>query len=56
MAPQTFYYSLLTLMQIPKAKNILEIACGNGKLLPIALMLKDQTCKYLATDLAENMI
>jgi ubiquinone/menaquinone biosynthesis C-methylase UbiE len=32
------------------------VACGTGKLLPVAVMLKDQSTKYLAVDLAENMI
>ncbi len=40
MGPQTFYYSFLTLMNMQSAKNVLEVACGTGKLLPVAVMLK----------------
>lgn len=40
MGPQTFYYSLLTLMNLQQAKNILEVACGTGRLLPVAVGLK----------------
>lgn len=40
MGPQTFYYSLLTLMNIQNAGNILEVACGTGRLIPVAVMLK----------------
>ena len=41
LGPQTFYYSLLTLMNMQNAKNVLLVACGTGKLLPIAVMLKN---------------
>lgn len=56
LGPQTFYYSLLTLMNLQNSKNVLEVACGCGKLLPVAIMLKNQSTNYLAVDLAENMI
>ncbi len=52
MCPQTFYYSHLTLMDLQRSKNVLEVACGTGKLLPIAVILKNQSTKYLAVDLA----
>ncbi len=39
-------------MKLHQANNILEVACGNGKLLPLAVMLKNQQSKYLAVDLA----
>lgn len=41
MGPQTFYYSLLSLMNIQNAKNVLEVACGTGRLLPVTTMLKN---------------
>ena len=56
MGPQTFFYSFLTLMDLKNAKNVLEVACGTGKLLPVAIGLKNQTTKYLGIDIAENMI
>ena len=43
-------------MQLHKADNILEVACGNGKLLQFALDLKKNECGYLASDFAENMV
>lgn len=39
-----------------KSKNILEVACGTGKILPLAVYLKDPSAKYLATDLSPDMI
>lgn len=48
---QTFYYTLINMLNISKASHILEIACGTGKLLPLAVSLKPQKCTYLATDL-----
>ena len=56
LGPQTFFYSLIANTHIWEAKNILEVACGTGKLLPIALQLKNQKAKYLATDLSPSMI
>lgn len=38
--------------QIWKASNILEVACGTGKVLPYAMYLKNDKAKYLATDIA----
>jgi ubiquinone/menaquinone biosynthesis C-methylase UbiE len=52
MGPQTFYYSFISLMNLKNAKNILEVACGSGKLLPLAIMLKNQNTKYHAVDLS----
>jgi cyclopropane fatty-acyl-phospholipid synthase-like methyltransferase len=42
MATQTFYFTLLSLMNLSKAKHILEIGCGAGKLIPLAIMLKNE--------------
>ncbi len=39
-AGQTYYYSFLSVMKIPQAKSILEVGCGNGSLIPLAIMLK----------------
>lgn len=38
------------------AKNILEVACGTGKLLPIAINIKNPNANYLATDLSPQMV
>lgn len=40
--PLTFYYSLLYMTQIWKARNILEVACGTGKMIPTALNMKQK--------------
>lgn len=53
---QTAFYSLVNLIKIQSATNILEVACGNGKLLPYALNLKPEDCNYYAIDIAPNMI
>lgn len=43
-------------MELEKATNILEVACGTGKLLPFALDRKRIETKYVASDLAPNMV
>lgn len=53
---QTFYYSLVNMLDLGNAKNILEVGCGTGKLVPYALSLKNKDTTYLATDLCPNMI
>lgn len=45
------YLSLLFIMNLPSASRILEVGCGTGKLIPLAIMLKGQATTYLATDL-----
>lgn len=37
---QSFYFSLIHMMKISQAKNILEVACGRSTLLPFAIQLK----------------
>ena len=39
-APQTFFYTLCNMLKLNEAKNVLEIACGTGKLIPMVLDLK----------------
>jgi cyclopropane fatty-acyl-phospholipid synthase-like methyltransferase len=51
-APQTFYYTLSNMLKLNEAKNILEIACGCGLLIPQTLDLKKQDAFYYATDLS----
>jgi SAM-dependent methyltransferase len=53
---QTFYYSLIHMLDLPKSKHILEVACGTGRLLPLALSLKPIEATYLATDLVQPMV
>lgn len=43
-------------MDLHKADNILEVACGTGKLLSFMLELKRKESTYLASDLAPNMV
>ena len=43
-------------MELHKAENILEVACGTGKLLQLGLQFKRPECSYLASDLASNMV
>jgi len=54
--PQTLYFTLTNIMQLNHAQNILEVACGAGKLIPMALDLKQQQANYFATDLSSKMI
>lgn len=53
---QTFFYTLINMLGLDQAHHILEVACGTGKLLPLALNLKPIEATYLATDLCTNMI
>ena len=54
--PQALYYTLLFMSEPWKANNILEVACGTGKLLPFALKVKKPEAKYLAVDLSSEMV
>lgn len=42
--------------EVWEAQNILEVACGTGKLLPMAMNMKNPAANYLAVDLSPNMI
>ena len=53
---QTFYYTLIHMLDLPKAQHILEVACGTCRLLPLAVSLKPQEATYLATDLTQAMV
>lgn len=55
-APQTFFYTLSNMLKLDEAKNVLEIACGAGKLIPSVLDLKAPQTFYYATDISEEMI
>jgi ubiquinone/menaquinone biosynthesis C-methylase UbiE len=55
-APQTFFYTLSNMLKLNEAKNVLEIACGAGKLIPQVLDLKAPETFYYATDISEEMI
>jgi hypothetical protein len=52
-APQTFFYTLSNMMKLDQSKNILEIACGAGKLIPQVLDLKGPDTFYYATDISD---
>jgi ubiquinone/menaquinone biosynthesis C-methylase UbiE len=54
--PQTFFFTLIHQMKIKKAKNILEIACGQGLLLPFVMDIKNKDTQYVATDINPFMI
>ncbi len=56
LCPQTFFYSLVSILELRKARNILEVACGTGKMLPFAIDQKAVEASYLASDLAPNMV
>ena len=53
---QTFYYTLIHMLDLDKAKHILEVACGTCRLLPMAVSLKAPETTYLATDLTQSMV
>lgn len=53
---QTFYYSLVNMLNIGNAEHILEIASGIGRMLPYAVNLKKTECTYLASDISEIMM
>ena len=51
-----FYYSLVHILQPPKAKHILDVGCGSGRLISLALNLKSIECTYTAVDLSSAML
>ena len=53
---QTFYFSLLNILKVHQAKNILEVGCGRSTLLPHAIQLKNPKAHYLATDISPEML
>lgn len=55
-ATQTFYFSLINILRLHEAHNILEVGCGRCTLLPFSLQLKNPDANYLATDLTPDMI
>lgn len=55
-APQGFYYSLINILDLGHARNILEVGCGRCVLIPQTLVLKNEAARYLATDLSEKMV
>lgn len=54
--PQGFYFSLVNIMNIGEAKNILEVGCGRCLLVPYCLKIKSKGATYLATDLSPKML
>lgn len=52
----TFALTLLNMLKIEDADTILEVACGSGKTLPIALSRKKPEALYYATDLSFEML
>jgi len=44
------------MLKIESAESILEVACGCGNILPIALSRKRPEAKYYATDLSNEML
>lgn len=55
-APQAFYFGIINMLQIEKAKNILEVGCGRCLLVPYCLELMSPEASYWATDLSPKMI
>ena len=53
---QTFYYTLVNMMRLNKAKHIYEVGCGTGKLLPYTMGIKPEEATYLATDISDKMV
>ena len=51
-----FLYTLINMLQLSTSKHILEVACGTGKMLPQAVLLKPDETTYLAIDLSSAMI
>lgn len=49
---QTFFYTLINMLDLPSSKHILEVGCGTGQLLPQAVQLKPKE----TTDLSPNML
>lgn len=50
--PQTFFYTLTNLLKLDTASQILEVACGTGRMIPMVLDLKNPNTQYYATDIS----
>ena len=55
-APQTHFFTLVNFLRLGEAKNVLEIGCGTGRLLPYALSQKGSDTSYYATDFIDNLV
>ena len=55
-SPQSFYYGVINMLKMQKAKNVLEVGCGRCLLVPYCLELMSPDATYLATDLSPKMI
>jgi SAM-dependent methyltransferase len=53
---QTFYYTLVNMLRLNKARHIYEVGCGTGRLLPYTVGIKSEESTYLATDISDKMI
>jgi SAM-dependent methyltransferase len=53
---QTFYYTLVNMMRLNKARHIYEVGCGTGRLLPYTMGIKPEDCTYLAIDISDKMV
>lgn len=40
------------MLKLHSAQKIIEIACGTGKLIPMAIDLKNPNAEYYATDIS----
>lgn len=54
--PSSFYYSLVSVLNLHEANHILEVGCGRCLLVPYSLGIKRPEATYLATDLSAKMI
>lgn len=45
---QSFFYTLINMLELDKSSHILEVACGTGKLLPLVMSLKSKETTILS--------
>jgi len=51
-----FFIQLIQLVRLGSAKNIYEVGCGIGRLIPLAMGLKNKEASYLAIDISETIV
>lgn len=52
----TFYYTLINMLELEKRSNVLEVGAGCGFLYDHTLARKAKNAHYTATDLSEKML
>ena len=51
-----FFYQLVQVLRLSEAKNIYEVGCGLGRLVPLIMGIKNKNASFLAVDISEKIV